>query len=429
MSNAITERIVRTTDGELINSLAAIAKSRAAKEVATIHLAFVEGDPINIPKSGIDAHEAFSRLAAKSSRVISGGSLQNADNQTLVTVSRYLVRFPNPDNAFYDDLTIYRQHFKGSQADFIDFADVVQTRLRSSVSLDLGSLIGTHAKEHFAAREAALNRLETLVVKQNDHLNEQRELLDAQHASRLAELENQFAAKQVEYETERERRDAELADREDALEKRKKEVDDRASTHARRDDRKQLLEAITQSDRLKVSPQTTWRRGAVVVSYIALLVFFVGVVVALFRADAGAGQTATFIIASRIGATLGAIVTAGFFIRWLNDFASRSATEDFKLKQLQLDVERASWLVELYFESLEAGDKSEFPAELLDRLSKNLFNSEEPSPGAVTATDALASALLASAANLQLDLPGAKIGLNKKGLRKMSKTEVSTDDD
>jgi hypothetical protein len=429
MADAITERIVRTTDGELVAALVAIARSDVAGQVAKIHLSFTEGGVIDIPKGELDEHEAVARLTGKSSRVIQGGHLQNGQNQTLASVQRHIVRPPTSDAAFYDDLTLNRQHFQGSPEDFIDFASEVQTRLRSSVSIDLGSLIGVHAKEHFAAREAALNRLELLVSRQNEHLNEQRELLDSQHSKRLAELEERFSAMQTEHDAETEQKNAELAEREKALEERMKEVDNRAATHARRDDRKQLLEAIKQTDRLKVSSETTWRRGFVVVGYVGLLLFFVGVVAALFRLDPGAGQAATLVILSRIGATLGAIVTSGFFIKWLNDFASRSAAEDFKLKQLQLDVERASWLVELYFEAMESGDKSQFPNELLDRLSKNLFVSEEHSSGSVTASDALASAILASAANLQLDLPGAKVGFNKKGIKQMGKTYVPTDDE
>ncbi|QDV73220.1 hypothetical protein [Botrimarina mediterranea] len=428
MADPITERIVRTTDGELVAALVEITRSDAAKEVAQIHLGFVDGEPIRIARSELDEHEIIARLAGKASRVIRSAHLYNGQNQALVSVQRHIVRPANSEVAFYDDLTLNKQHFSGTSEEFIDFAAVVQTRLRSSVSIDLGSLIGTHAKEHFAAREEALNRLELLVGRQNEHLNAQRELLDAQHSKRLAELEESFASRQSDEDETYQQRNSDLDAREKALEERTKEVDDRAATHARRDDRKQLLETIKQADRLKLSPETTWRRGFVVVGYVGLLAFFVAVVVALFRLDPGTGQAASLIILSRIGATVGAIVTAGFFIKWLNDFASRSAAEDFKLKQLHLDVERASWLVELYFESLAAGDKTEFPTELIERLSKNLFVSEEHNPGSVTATDALASALLASAANLQLDLPGAKIDLTKKGLKKMGKTYVSTDD-
>ena len=114
----------------------------------------------------------------------------------------------------------------------------------------------------------------------------------------------------------------------------------------------------------------------------------------------------------------------GFFLRWLNKFAAKSAEEEFKAKQLELDLTRASWLVELYFESVAAGDSQGLPPHLIEQLSKNLFLTEDSHHDSMTASDALASALVNSAAQLDLQLPGANVQLGKPGLKNLSKKSV-----
>ena len=98
------------------------------------------------------------------------------------------------------------------------------------------------------------------------------------------------------------------------------------------------------------------------------------------------------------------MLTAGFFVRWLNTWATKSADEEYRLKQLEIDIDRASWLVELLFESRR--DKGEeLPAEVIQRFSRNLFQTHDSLEESVSAADALASALMTSAAQVKLKLP------------------------
>ncbi|WP_442483347.1 hypothetical protein [Aeoliella sp. SH292] len=426
MSNHIIDQVVRATDGELISALVDIASSPAAGDYVTkIRLTPNEGEAIEFGRSEWNS-EQLRELSTKRSRVIRIGQLLVSGDQALLDVRRDLRNQDNKSQLF-DTLNLYQQHCPGNANAFINFADVAQSRLRSSTSADIGSLLGPDVQKHFEAREHALNRLESLVIEQNKQLDEQRMQLDAQYTERVTALEERHDARLKELEADYNTRQAQLDEQENTLAARTKAIDDRAATHARRDDRKELLKALTEENRLALSSETSSRRLAVCIAYLSLLVFFAAITIVLFYQ---AGTNDWVLIASRSGATIGTIVTAGFFIRWLNLFATKSAAEDFKLKQLQLDVQRASWLVELYFESLTAGGNAELPDELLSRLSRNLFSSEEPEHEAVTATDALASALLNSAGKLRLNIAGNEVEFSRGDLRKLLRQKiVSTEHD
>ncbi|WP_447599975.1 hypothetical protein [Nitrospira sp. Nam80] len=61
-----------------------------------------------------------------------------------------------------------------------------------------------------------------------------------------------------------------------------------------------------------------------------------------------------------------------FYIRWNNEWFSLHSNEEFRLMRLDLDIDRASWVFEMASEWKD--DKgSELPADLIDKLSRNLF--------------------------------------------------------
>ena len=429
MSQQIVDQIVRTSDGDLVTALFDIVKSEHASQVSMIRVSLITGDNLEASCDNWEDNEELLLLKDKQCRVIRAASLLHKDQQRgeLITITRNLTG-NNPATQLFDTLTLYVDNFPGEATDFVNFVDVVQARLRTSSSVDLGSLLGPDVEKHFFAREEALNRLETMVIGQNNQLADQRKSLEQDYDTRLKELEDELENKRSELEKENELSQGKLNEQEEALAKRKQEIDDRTSTHARREDRKELLQAISSDKRLALSPETYIRRMVVHVSYAGLLAFFVVMIYRLYNLETTGTEVDYFLVGSRATMSLAFIVTAGFYIRWLNLFASRSAAEDFKLKQLELDVQRASWLVELHFESLAAGDENRFPVELMERLSKNLFSSEEYENESVTASDALASALIGSAGKLRLNIAGNELEFNKKGLSKLAKTKFAEEE-
>ncbi|WP_348719983.1 hypothetical protein [uncultured Alcanivorax sp.] len=106
-----------------------------------------------------------------------------------------------------------------------------------------------------------------------------------------------------------------------------------------------------------------------------------------------------------------------FYVRWMNAWFSQHASTEFQLRQFQLDIERASWVVETALEWKDAKG-STIPAELLGPISNNLFGAESTDSSVVTPADELASALLGTASKVRLNVAGSELELDGKKLNK-----------
>ncbi|MBA2434065.1 MAG: hypothetical protein H0V54_03085 [Chthoniobacterales bacterium] len=123
-----------------------------------------------------------------------------------------------------------------------------------------------------------------------------------------------------------------------------------------------------------------------------------------------------------MGSTAGLIATIVFYIRWNDRWFRSHADEEFRLKRLDLDVDRASWVVEMALEWKDEEGK-QIPSGLLDRLTTNLFKIDDPGEQVRHPTEDLASALLGASSALKLQIPGVgEASLNRKGIREFQKT-------
>ena len=111
-----------------------------------------------------------------------------------------------------------------------------------------------------------------------------------------------------------------------------------------------------------------------------------------------------------------------YYIRWSNLWFTQHATEEFRLKRLNLDIDRASWVVEM---ALEWKDEkgTEIPHELVERLSRNLFTEEHgETKGPRHPSEDLASALLGASTSLSMKIPGVgDATLDRKGIKNFQK--------
>ena len=105
----------------------------------------------------------------------------------------------------------------------------------------------------------------------------------------------------------------------------------------------------------------------------------------------------------------------------------RHADEEFRTKRFELDVDRASWLVEM---ALEWKDEkgTEIPKELLDRLSVNLFDKANETANATHPSEDILSALLSASAELNLNVPGiGTVRLDRKGAKQFKQAVKDND--
>lgn len=121
-----------------------------------------------------------------------------------------------------------------------------------------------------------------------------------------------------------------------------------------------------------------------------------------------------------IGA-LGLAASLVYYIRWNDAWSREHADEEFRLKRLDLDIDRASWMVEMMLEWKEEKD-SPIPPELIDRLSRNLFagDGRETRPVQHPAQDL--TALLLQASSVTIPVLGGSATIDAKGLRKLQKS-------
>jgi hypothetical protein len=115
---------------------------------------------------------------------------------------------------------------------------------------------------------------------------------------------------------------------------------------------------------------------------------------------------------------------AVFYVGWNSNWFQKHADEEFRLKKLQLDVKRAHWFVELAFQWKDEY-KEPLPAELVDRLTRDLFLTFATDPQAQPGFDSLASALLGASTKVKLSPTGAEVELDKKGISKLKKEAQS----
>lgn len=291
----------------------------------------------------------------------------------------------------------------------------------------VANILGPELAEFYRQRERGLLRLEDLSLKLIKENTQYREELDKEtntlkHQGQR-ELEEQKRALQEAYAAKEE----ELKAHKSELEEKVKQLDDRASRHARRQirqDLKKILEARGKD--FSLSENTSKKRWPIHILFWILIVTFS---ILFGRAISGAAEPAatyTWYLLLRIPISAAALAASVlYYIRWNDQWSRQHADEEFRLKRLELDIDRASWVVEMALEWKDE-EGSEIPQILVDRLTKNLFL-EGYSEGATHPSEDLASALLGASSNLNLKLPsgGTELSIDRKGIKEFKKATES----
>jgi hypothetical protein len=221
-----------------------------------------------------------------------------------------------------------------------------------------------------------------------------------------------------------------LEEKEKAHETRVADIDDRNARHVRRHIRREQKEELkASSTNFSLTGGTIALREPIATVCKYLLWAFGGgaallTVVNAYLAFSGRDLSiATWVALGIKQAALTAVLvsTAVFYIRWNNRWFEQHATEEFRLKRLSLDLDRASWLVETAMEWKEEKG-TEIPNILVERLSSGLFEPEAPKETPLHPADQLASALLGASSEVSLETPGgSKLRIDRKGLRSLQK--------
>ncbi|MBP0115991.1 hypothetical protein [Bradyrhizobium vignae] len=246
-----------------------------------------------------------------------------------------------------------------------------------------------------------------------------------QHKLKLTEeTNNERKALRDEYD----RQVQELRQKEEDLEARRKSLDDRDYVHARRARHIALREIIERRQtNFTLTGDTRKLRTPIHVAMVLLLFALaianiVNVQILLPIVQRGEiGLPFGWAIAKQTLLTAGFLGAILFYIRWMNRWFEQHASAEFLLKQFELDVDRASWVVETAME-WRRDQNEELPTALLDGITRNLFSSPNGLPDVHSAADDLASALLGNASQLKLKIGENEVNLDRKGLAGLAKT-------
>lgn len=296
----------------------------------------------------------------------------------------------------------------------------------------LDKLLGDELAEFYRARERTLLKMEDLAKELIERNAQYRRDLDLEQAAFVRERSREFEKITKELEVEFEDRQSTLAKREEQLNARAEELDDRASRHARRQLRMDFKDMIrTRSESFALSKKTIGKRKMVHGAYAALVGvtgYFAFVWVYQFAKWSASGPNLAegpqawlmAVFGIKAGAAVAALAAAIiFYIRWNDSWFRQHADEEFRMKRFELDIDRASWVVEM---ALEWGDDKgrDIPQGLVERLSAGLFDDRPQSQGSGTCGDGILMSLLKSSKKVSVEVPGlGRAELDNKGSRRL----------
>lgn len=280
-----------------------------------------------------------------------------------------------------------------------------------------------------AIHNATLERLEGLNEELVSSTHQYRNKLDTEFSERSERLDQSYENKRRSLEQKYSDAHQALEKEKKGLEERRKELDDKDNTHARREIRKDILKEIKRRQQeFKLTQGTVALRKPISIAMIVLVsIFLIGAIttgVELFNKSLSSNDLIVT-IAKQTFYTFGAVGSLIFYIRWMNRWFEQHSLTEFHLKQFELDMERASWLVETSLEWKDAKGTA-MPPELMQSLSTNLFSDRDDVEHVVHPADQLASALLGSASAIKLQSGDSSIEVDPKKLIKKSGTKTAS---
>jgi hypothetical protein len=273
--------------------------------------------------------------------------------------------------------------------------------------------------DFYTRRESSLLRLEEIATRAAENTESHRRKLDDQFESRRQALDDEYKQRVEQLEAEAGKKDKAIEAKEKALSDREAALEKADNTHARRRLRQDLKTVLKERHtKFTLTSETERKRDPIYWVFTALMITTAAASVYFGWL---AGQPIPqglfpWLPSLRVALSVSGFAGAAiYFIRWQDRWSQTHADEEFRLKRLDLDVDRASWLVEVLLE-WRGDEGKEIPPALIEKLANGLFDPGQPSPFATHPVEDAIASLLASPASLKLTLPGGEVNLDKKAI-------------
>ena len=292
--------------------------------------------------------------------------------------------YAEPPSPYFDEIRI---HGPGSNLDVMDRIKIGAILIKELQAYDPGRAIQGPSEEQNqlqALHQSMLERLETTATTLIQNLAEFEQQQQSKFQANEVKRTEKLQKHKEKLDKEQEDKNKAFDERERELNERTAEIDNRDNTHVRRELRRDLLAEIQKrSDEFKLTKGTSDLRWPIhVACFIGLLVITCGAIFYANQLTDFIGvpefQTLPFVVLTikQVALTLGAVGLGFFYIRWLNRWFQQHAKVEFELKQFQLDIDRASWLVETALE-WKTSEGDAIPDTLLTSLTRNLFSGDD----------------------------------------------------
>ncbi|MGB3348288.1 MAG: hypothetical protein WBA85_05935 [Brucella anthropi] len=283
------------------------------------------------------------------------------------------------------------------------------------------------AETLIASHQEMLLQLQSSATSITETIAQAHSKLEAEFASRAKQLDEDFQERSKKADDNLENERKKLREREDELAQRNRELDDRDNTTARRAQHATLKSRIAERAKaFEITPETKGARTpihwGVMAGIAVLLVLILLSTTSLSSLPAGASSLVWAVaLIKPVGLTIALLGLIAWYLRWMNRWFERHADAEFYLKQFELDIDRANWVVETALEWKEKQDRT-IPDALLGSISRNLFlKTDRDEDSDMHPADYLASAILGRASSLDLKVPGGEIHLTGKDMKKLAK--------
>jgi len=390
-------------------------------------------DHVNLLAANENGKDVLTRLERSNSFLVT---------QILLTYPRFSIQYvrnqdPSRISPFYDEIKINQDqqntnHHILDQKQRLALIDLLNSKItlgnvyrrdkRASSSVDdIQSIYHSTVLKLETSFAEQIEKITNWTVDQTSALEKHKLELAKETAAERERLSKEYAQKVETLRLETE-----------ALEVRRKELDDRDHMHARRALRSDIQKIIKdRQQQFSLTPETRRLRLPVHIALITLLgVLAVANYVTVQTVLNLNVQDATLLLliwafGKQAVVTLAFVGTLFFYVRWMNRWFEQHASAEFMLKQFELDIDRASWAVET---AMDWGitNQSAMPSVLLEGVTRNLFaNQNVPNEGH-SAADDLASALVGNASQMKLKMGDNELSFDRKGLAGLNKTSAQS---
>jgi hypothetical protein len=285
--------------------------------------------------------------------------------------------------------------------------------------------------KYYEAQSATVAKLQDINTELLFGIHKRQHELDEAYNKKIQELELKMENQRKTLQTEYEEKDRKLQEKEEAFKKKEEQFETSESKYTRRKLRQDILSRLAElSQKFELTKGTKHLRYPVTGFALVFIVFFAGLTIAALTQSLNLIEAAGKDLSQLNWWVLGILSLkqiafasaflggAWFLIKWNDRWFRQHADAEFNFKQLELDINRASWVVEMALEWKEEKG-TELPPELLDRLTKNLFKDVSQASTDADNPPDMASLLIGSASNVKFKAGnGTEVELDRGGIKK-----------